>query len=172
MKKILLSTTLAISIVFGVKAQKLSKMAPQVVVVNIGAKNPTFNEKQYPNLKFYYSPNLKPINRDSTLTLMDAMIDAKYLYEGTPEFLEKIWNKNIINANSFMLFDKNNYCYTQGSFNNSKCVNDKSLADNLKSCVKKDKTIKPSKKEFTLVRRRLGLKDNKPDFLVGFKCLI
>ena len=176
MKNYVLTITLILTIVFGIKAQKLSKMAPQVVIVNIGAKNPTFNEKQYPNLKFYYAPNLKPENKggETTQAAVGMLDGAKFIYEGEPKFLKEIWNNNL-DPNAFMLFDKNNYCYAQGevisdrSIAASICTSKKPLSDPIKACVKKGKTIKPSKKELSIVKKKLGITTRPKDFLVGFQ---
>ena len=169
MKNTLILLAVFFSTIFSVNGQKLSKMAPQIVVINIGAKNPTFNEKQYPNISFYYTPNLKPQskNNETKAAAVSMTNGMKLVYEGTPDFLKTIWNDNL-DKNSFMLFDKNGFCYTQGYRLLSQhddiaarmCVNKKPLAESIKACVKKEKVVKPSKKE---------MKMKKSDFLVGHK---
>lgn len=137
---------------FTVFAQ-ISKLAPRVVVLGIGEKNVTLDENQYPNLKFYYTPELLD-NADET-------------FSGKPEFLATLWNdKNL--KETFMLFDKNGVCVTQGyrllSQNNDigakLCVDKDNLQNHLKSYVKKGKEGKESTKE---------MKFKKSDYMIGYK---
>ncbi|NOQ23945.1 MAG: hypothetical protein GQ564_01165 [Bacteroidales bacterium] len=137
---------------FTVFAQ-ISKIAPKVVVLGIGEKNPTLDENQYPNLGFYYTPELKN-NIEET-------------FSGEPEFLATLWNdKNL--KETFMLFDKNGVCVTQGyrllSQNNDigakLCVDKDNLQNHLKSYVKKGKVGKESSKEMKL---------KKSDYMIGYK---
>ena len=141
---------------FTVFAQ-ISKIAPKVVVLGIGEKNPTLDESQYPNIKFYYTSELK-----STSTA-----DDKEMFSGKPEFLATLWNdKNL--KETFMLFDKNGVCVTQGyrllSQNNDigakLCVDKDNLQNHLKSYVKKGKEGKESTKEMKL---------KKSDYMIGYK---
>ncbi|MCK4921448.1 MAG: hypothetical protein KAS71_10410 [Bacteroidales bacterium] len=153
----------------GVNAQKLSKMAPKVVVIGIGEKNPTLNEAQFPNLNFYYTPDLVPATetgegKSAVVSMSDG---AKLTYNGSPEFLKTLWNDKDMDK-AFMLFDKNGVCYTQGydilrqnsDIGARGCVDKKPLSDHIKSCVKSEKVAKPGKKEMVL---------KKSDFLVGYK---
>ncbi|MFC0876650.1 hypothetical protein ACE01N_08645 [Saccharicrinis sp. FJH2] len=158
---------IALSLVLSVNAQKLSKMPPKVVLIGIGAKNPTFNEAQYPHLKIYYTPELTPVkNATETQNAAASLSGAvKFTYDGQPEFLKNIWNdKNIDEA--FMLFDKNGLCVAQGydvdkqgDIASRLCTDKKPLADHIKDCVKKGKTGKAEKKEMKL---------KKSDFMVGY----
>ena len=59
---------------FTVFAQ-ISKLAPKVVVIGIGEKNATLDENQYPNLKFYYTPELQNIG-DETFSGKPASLNT------------------------------------------------------------------------------------------------
>ena len=137
---------------FTVFAQ-ISKLAPNVVVIGIGEKNATLDENQYPNLKFYYTPELNNITEET--------------FSGKPEFLVTLGNdKNL--KETFMLFDKNGVCVTQGyrllSQNNDigakLCVDKDNLQNHLKTYVKKGKEGKESSKEMKL---------KKSDYMIGYK---
>ncbi len=124
-------------------AQNLIKMAPQIVVVNLGPKNPHFDESIYPHLKFYYLPDLK-----ADLPHPGA-INGKFRMEGAPDFFVKAYNDGHIKQYGFMLFDKNGICFTEGNnfleaidIGKAMCSNGKSLGDNIKEVVKKGKTAK------------------------------
>ncbi|MCD4834643.1 MAG: hypothetical protein K8R31_12655 [Bacteroidales bacterium] len=132
---------------------QISKLAPKVVVIGIGEKNSTLDESQYPNLKFYYTPELINI--------------AEETFSGKPEFLVTLGNdKNL--KETFMLFDKNGVCVTQGyrllSQNNDigakLCVDKDNLQNHLKTYVKKEKEGKASSKEMKL---------KKSDYMIGYK---
>lgn len=168
MKKYTIVFLLSIVPFLGVNAQKLSKMAPRVVVIGIGEKNQSVDESRFPNLNFYYSPNLKAQSSGSEASnsLKTLSKTVKVNYSGDPEFLETIWNDKEINE-GFMLFDKNGVCFTQGYDINRQgdmaarlCINKKSLLENIKDCVKKEKEAKSSKKE---------MKFSKSDFMIGHK---
>lgn len=153
---------------FTVFAQ-ISKLAPKVVVLGIGEKNSTLDESQYPNLKFYYTPELisnTTANATSKAALSMAD-DAKETFSGKPEFLATLWNdKNMKEA--FMLFDKNGVCVTQGyrllsqrdDIGAKLCVDKENLQNHLKTYVKKEKEGKESSKEMKL---------KKSDFMIGYK---
>ena len=153
---------------FTVFAQ-IGKLAPKVVVLGIGEKNPTINESQYPNLKFYYTPELiSNTSADATTKAALSMSDdAKETFSGEPEFVATLWNdKNMKEA--FMLFDKNGVCVTQGyrllsqksDIGAKLCVDKEALQNHLKTYVKKGKEGKVSKKEMKL---------KKSDFMIGYK---
>ena len=169
MKTVLSIFIVALTITYGVNAQNISKMAPKVVVIGIGEKNPTLNEGQFPNLSFYYTPELVPVNdegeTESAILTMTDLADIEY--SGSPEFIKTIWNEKNMNK-GFMLFDKEGVCYTQGydilkqggSIGARLCVDKSALSDHLKAVVTKEKLAKPSSKEISF---------KKSDFLVGHK---
>lgn len=159
---------------FSVFAQ-ISKLAPKVVVLGIGEKNPTLDETQYPNLKFYYTPDLKSkAEVGATKKALISMSDgAKETFTGKPEFLAKLWNgKNMKEA--FMLFDKNGVCVTQGyhilqqndDIGARLCVDKKPLKNSLKTYVKKRKEGKASKKEMKLKKSNFMIGHKMPEFNV------
>ena len=150
LKKLFLIAVLSLAS-FTVFAQ-ISKLAPKVVVLGVGEKNPTLDESQYPNIKFYYTPELK---------------DNAETFSGKPEFLATLWNdKNL--KETFMLFDKNGVCVTQGyrllsqnsDIGAKLCVDKEALQNHLKSYVKKGKEGKESTKEMKL---------KKSDYMIGYK---
>lgn len=158
---------IALSFLTVVNAQKLSKMPPNVVLIGIGEKNQTFNENLYPNLKIYYTPDLKPVNSASeTGSAVNSLVDvAKFTYEGTPDFIKTLWNEKEIDK-AFMMFDKNGLCVSQGynilkqnDIGSRFCTDKKPLSEHVKNTVKKDKTGKAAKKEMKL---------KKSDFMIGF----
>ena len=137
---------------------QIHKYAPEVYLVGVGEKNATLDESKFPNLKFFYTPEL----------IADAEVSGqeKVNVSGEPEFLKNLWNdKNMKGA--FMLFDKNGVCVAQGydimrqnDIGGRLCADQKSLNDHLISYVKKEKTGKESSKEMKL---------KKSDFMVGHK---
>ena len=143
---------------------QIHKYAPDVVLIGIGEKNATFNESRYPDLKFYYTPELTiktPGNR-----MNNAVV------EGEPEFIQTIWNnKNF--KNGFMLFDKNGVCAAMGydimrqkDIGARGCADKKSLNDHLKTYVKKGKTMKKSTKEMKLKKSNFFVGYEMPEFKV------
>lgn len=166
MKKIISIFVLTLVIILGVNAQKLSKIAPKIIVVGIGEKNVSFDESQFPDLDFYYTPtlivntyglSLEERTKESIKLATVPFYKSKKMvgesYSGTPEF--------IINANSgrpitntYMLFDKGGLCYTIGYdltlSKNRQNANKKTFGDNLSAVVKKGKTIKAAKKPYRI----------------------
>jgi len=140
MKRVIFSF-LSVLLVLGATAQNLIKMAPQVVVVNIGPKNPHFDESIYPHLKFYYTPGIHVVNGSD--------INKKFDIAGKPAFLVRAYNERHFTQFGFLLFDKNGICYTEGSdflqsieIAKAQCSNGKELGENVKDVVKKGKTAK------------------------------
>jgi len=140
---------------------QIHKYAPEVVLIGVGEKNPTFDETRYPDLKFYYTPKLISEVSSKIFTKNSGII-----LSGTPEFVKTIWNnKNF--KNGFMLFDKNGVCVSMGydimrqnDIGSRLCADKSKLSDNLRNYVKKGKTGKMSKKEMKL---------KKSNFMVGYK---
>lgn len=176
MYKKVLTLVLVLAVSFTVSAQKLKKLNPNIVVIGIGAKNPTFNEAQYPDLKFYYTPGLKSQAKVSTsgkaaLSLFGAAVEK---FEGTPEFLAEMWNTKSNMKESFMIFDEDGLCFTQGyrlggrgAIDKQNCINKKSIAKNVKALVKKGKKAKKAKKKMKLKKSNFMVGREFPDFKVS-----
>lgn len=141
---------------------------PEVVLIGIGAKNPSFNEAQYPHIKFYYTPDLsyKKQTGDGSkgAALLGAIADEVLV--GTPEYFTTINAEHDL-LKCYFLFDKNGVCYTQGyditrrgDLMKATGPDDKALADAFKETIKKEKVAKPSKKEMKL---------KKSEFMIGYK---
>ncbi len=140
-------------------AQNLIKMAPKVVVINLGPKNPHFDESIFPHLQFYYTPE---IQADIT---NENEINGHFKVKGSPEFLVKGFNEGHFKEYNFLLFDKNGVCYTEGGdllqdvdMGKVVCANGKDLATNLKDLVKKGKTAKVSNKPLKWGKSHTSLK--------------
>ena len=136
-------TFIGVLVVMMLPAQNLIKMAPQVIVVNLGPKNPHFDESVYPHLHFYYTPDIKAVLAD------ENTMNHSFAIQGQPGFLVQAFNEKQIKEYGFLLFDKNGICYTEGNnlledvaVGKAMCSNGKELADNLKEVVKKGKTAK------------------------------
>lgn len=158
----------------GVFAQ-ISKMAPKVVLIGIGEKNPTLDESKYPNLEFYYTPGLKS-NATASATTKSALSIAgvaKETFSGEPKFIETIWNEKQMQK-GFMLFDKNGLCVTQGyeitrqggDIGRRLCADKDKLQDHLKDYVKKEKEGKKSKKDMKMKKSDFMIGHNMPEFNV------
>ena len=91
-----------------------------VIMIGIGAKNPTFDESKFPNLKFYYTPGLvSKAELDETakgaLSLF-AGETAREVFEGKPDILAKWWDEMDL-RNYALIFDKNGVGTWQGKLN-------------------------------------------------------
>ncbi len=152
------------------------KYKPKVIVVVLGAKNPTFDESKFPDLHFYYTPELKlsknggiygkasknkKKNAWSSALGMGATshAEATQNYTGEPAVLvEKhvgsgtayIFDKNgRVNAETFngKREDFNNKTKFMVDFNKMKrSWKTESFGDLMKLLVKKGETMKPPKK--------------------------
>ncbi len=144
-------------------AQKLHKIAPKIIVIGLGEKNPFFDESQFPDLNFFYTPTLKVDYGNDKNTVFDTIsrTNLKYklkdiTYSGTPDYILAISKKDNP-INHFLLFDRNGICYTYG-FNLSEkeelteqeCENKHLLVENLQKLVKKKKQAKKARKPFNL----------------------
>ena len=150
----------------GLSFAKSKTAIPKVVMLGIGAKNPTLDESRFPHLNFYYTPGLvSKAQVSSNVKALAALSGiAKETFEGEPKLLADIWNEK---GEVFMLFDNQSVCATLGynilqqdDILKRLCADRKSLADNFKLYVKKGKTVKPAKK---------AMKLKKSDFMVGHK---
>ncbi|MFK5856861.1 MAG: hypothetical protein QM503_12085 [Bacteroidota bacterium] len=178
MKKLTTLFVLLVFILAGANAQKLSKIAPKIIVIGIGEKNLSFDESQYPDLEVYYTPTL--IVNDFGFNLEERTNEnIKYatipfyrskkmvgeLYSGTPELIIDADSDRSITS-TYILFDKSGLCYTIGHDvtlnSNSKTANKKTFGDNLTAVVKKGKITKPAKKPYgfgkkqTIIGHELG----------------
>ncbi|NPA35908.1 MAG: hypothetical protein GXO47_03560 [Chlorobi bacterium] len=88
------------------------KYKPDVVVLFLGEKNPTFDESKYPDLKFYYLPEIKMVPSRETKekkTIAGKIIKATFgstpdnIPTGQPEEIIKLG----VNEKDAFLFDKN-----------------------------------------------------------------
>lgn len=130
-----------------------AKNVPSVVMIGIGAKNPTFDESNFKNFKFYYTPGL--INQISDQKDNKAVKGAvtalggkgiKAAYKGEPKLLEEMWDKKEMRFHA-LLYDKNGVACWEGNLDPNKDVTDvkgfedNSLKDALKDFVDKAKVI-------------------------------
>jgi hypothetical protein len=179
MKKLIFTLWGSLFMIFltmNVFSQNLSKIAPQVIIVNLGPKNPHFDESIYPHLSFFYTPQIKAeINSEEE-------INKSFRISGEPDFLAKAYNEHKIKQYGFLLFDKNGICYTEGSsltqnFDVAKalCTNGKELADNIKDVMKKGKTATLKKEPLSWGKTHAKIKMRglgktsvvKSEFMVG-----
>lgn len=174
LKNLFLITVLTLGS-FTVFAQ-VSKLAPNVVVIGVGEKNPTLDESTYPNLKFYYTPGLISNADDNATTKVHISITngPQEKFSGKPEFLATLWNdKNL--KESFMLFDKNGVCVTQGyrllsqggDIGAKMCIDKDPLRNHLKTYVKKGKEGKESSKEMKMKKSNYLIGHKMPEFNVS-----
>lgn len=152
-------------------AQNLTKIIPKIIVIGLGEKNPKFDESQFPDLNFYYTPTIA-IDYGSEEMIAAAIKSATnpfykpepVIFSGTPEWIVQT-QKNRGAESTFLLFDAEGTCYTIGynlvkSIAGARCANKKSLADNLSDVVKKGKTAKAAKKPYS---------EGSPHSLIGNK---
>ncbi len=180
MKKFVSIFVLTLVIIFGVNAQKLSKIAPKIIAIGIGEKNESFDESQYPDLDIYYTPTLivnkyglslydrtKEYIKASTIPFYKSKKMIGEQYSGTPKLIiDFTSNSDRSITNTYMLFDKEGLCYTIGYdatlSSNRQNANKKTFGDNLTAMVKKGKTIKAAKKLYrigknhSLIGNKLG----------------
>lgn len=167
MKKIVL-LSLALILTLGLSAKK-TQSVPKVVLIGIGEKNPTFNEAQYPDIEFYYTPGLVSQSQisDAGKAALALTGDARETFAGDPKFLQDaLAEHNLINA--FFVFDKSGVCYTHGyeigrrggDYLKSVGIDGKTIADAFKETMEKEKVAKESKKE---------MKIKKDDFMISRK---
>lgn len=150
-------------------AQNLTKIVPKIIVIGLGEKNPNFDESQFPDLNFYYTPTLD-IDYGSEEMVAAAIKKAtnpfykaeEVTYAGTPEYITGVKREP---ANMALLFDSEGTCYTVAYNLNhdlagARTNNKKTLADNLNDVVKKGKTAKAAKKPYS---------KGKPHSIIGNK---
>lgn len=141
---------------------------PEVVLIGIGAANQSFNEAQYPHLKFYYTPELeyKKQKGDGSKGASILASVADEMLIGDPKFLSDVNGYHDL-IKSYFLFDNSGVCYTQGyditrrnSLMQATGPDDKSLEDAFKETIKKGKVQKLNKKE---------MKMKKSEYMIGYK---
>lgn len=139
---------------------QIHKYAPEVVLIGVGEKNASFDEARFPDLKFYYTPELSSADEGVTFT-------------GSPEFVKTIWNDKSF-KDGFMLFDKNGVCVTMGYDINRQndiggrmCTDKKTLNDHLRTYVKKGKTGKASSKDMKMKKSDFMLAHKMPEYDVN-----
>lgn len=154
-------------------AQKLEKLAPKIIVIGLGDKNPMFDESKFPHLNFYYTPKLKidyGVSKSNPLDTATFKLNYKeknIIYTGEPKFIE-IYSQKDDPLQLFVLLDKTGNCYTFGYKLNKdemgavECENNVFLLDNLIKVVKKGKVVKKSKKPF-VPNKIKSLVGNKPE---------
>ena len=120
MKKIILIKTVLVLILFlslNNNAQEQYKI--NIEMLGIGSHNPTFNEQQFPDLKFYYTPKLiSQAKVDKTGKSLVNLFggDTREIFEGEPAHLAKWWDEKNL-KNYAVLFDKNGVGAWQGYLN-------------------------------------------------------
>jgi|GEM_PF-720492 len=108
------------------KMPKKYKNAPdETIVVIVGKPNPTFNESQYPHLKFYYLPDISFIVDDETKTklkLTGFSQETTATYYGDPEFIVRFGTRKHLAPEKgiyAILVDKNGVVVYQSAYNNA-----------------------------------------------------
>lgn len=80
---------------------------PDVVVVGIGAKNPTFDESKYPHLTFVYTPGLvsqAQLGKTSRMALEAVAGDVvRDVMKGEPEILAQWWDEKDLDKHVVLL---------------------------------------------------------------------
>ena len=98
------------------QAQDIRKL--KVIMIGIGAPNPTLDHGMYPHLKFYYNPDLKSqaeldANQKSALSLFGGTKASREIFKGEPKILADWWDEIDLRGHA-VLFDKNGVGYWQG----------------------------------------------------------
>ena len=149
---------------------------PELLMVGIGAKNPTFSESKFPHLNIVYTPGLKSQAQmggtgKSALSLLGGKA-TREIFKGTPEFLEKWWDKTDIRYHA-VLFDANGVGAWEGWIDRRDDImdsggygDDKNLGKMIKNIVKKGKTAKLKNKKFNAKKPDALLNMEMPDFEV------
>ena len=108
---------LILFISFNNNAQEQYKI--NIVMLGIGSHNPTFNGQQFPDLKYYYTPELiSQAKVDKTGKALVNLFggDTREIFEGEPAHLAKWWDEKNL-KNYAVLFDKNGVGAWQGYLN-------------------------------------------------------
>lgn len=148
----------------------------KVVAVGIGEKNPTFNENNFPNIEFYYTPGLaSKAEIDETGKAVVALLGdgAREVFEGTPELLAKWWDDRDLRSYA-VLFDKNGIGTWQGVLrrqeifdNKGKGVNEENLEDAIQKLIEDEELTEfDIEKTFDFEDDESMLQAKMPDFEV------
>jgi hypothetical protein len=129
------------------------KNVPAVMMIGIGAKNPTFEESNFKNFKFYYTPGLvNQITDEKDSKAAKGAVSAfggksmKAAYKGEPKLLEEMWAKKEMRFHA-LLYDKNGVACWEGyldpnrEITDIKGFEDNTLKDALKDYVDKAKVV-------------------------------
>ena len=90
-----------------------------VVMIGIGAKNPTFDESKFPDLKFFYTPGLvsqAKVGDDAKSVVSLLGGSSREIFKGKPEILEKWFDDRDLRGYA-IVFDKNGVGAWQGKLN-------------------------------------------------------
>lgn len=149
---------------------------PKLLMVGIGAKNPTFDESRFTHLNFVYTPGLESQAKlggtgKSALALMGGGA-TREIYKGTPEFLADWWDETDIRYHA-VLFDANGVGAWEGWIDRREEImesvgygDDKNLGKMVKEIVRKGKTSKLKDKKFNPKKSDALLNNEMPDFEV------
>jgi len=125
----------------------------RVVMLGIGAKNPTFDESRFPHLTFVYTPGLvSQAKFGGTGKAAVALAGAQEVFKGTPEVLERWWDAEDIRSHA-LLFDKNGICSWEGYIRQRAIQDikgnpkDTKLGEMMARLVYKGETTKPDPKK-------------------------
>ena len=133
MKKCLLALAALLIVLTCSVSYAAMPYAPQkTIAINLGPKNPTFDESKFPDINFYYTPDLKwDTNKAS----------------GKPAFLAQWINKKGMRPDQLVLLDKNGFgafeCFimTNKKIEDNKILGDiENLGEALKEVVEKGRT--------------------------------
>lgn len=167
-------------VVTSVEAKK-KKEKLNVLMIGIGAKNPTFDESRFPDLTFVYTPGLvsqaKMGSAGKSALALFAGKSSREIYKGTPKVLETWWDKKNLRHHT-ILFDKNGIGSWEGWLNLVEGRGDrtqmedtrgkgkkKELSKMLKLIHKKGKTTKVKEgKDFNPKKDNAILNRKMPDF--------
>jgi hypothetical protein len=149
MKKVTLSLLIVVIAISSAFAQ--AKNVPTVVLIGIGAKNLTFDETDFKNFKFYYTPGMVSQVQTDNKAVKGALTafggkTAKAIYKGEPKILEEFWDKKELRYHA-LLYDKNGVSCWEGTIDpegdvlDAKGFDDMTLKDALKQYVEKEKTV-------------------------------
>ncbi len=87
-----------------------------VIMIGIGGKNPTFDESKFPNLQFYYTPEMisqAEVGDEAKAAVALLGGSTREVFAGKPEILEE-WYDELDLRNYALLFDKNGVGTWQG----------------------------------------------------------
>lgn len=138
----------------------------RVVMLGIGAKNPTFDESRFPHLTFVYTPGLvSQAKLSGTGKAAVALAPgARETFKGTPEVLERWWDAKDIRSHA-LLFDKNGICSWEGNVSGRDmlgtqgCPKKTKLGEMMARLVYNGETTKPDPKKKFRPEKKLLSKD-------------